>query len=323
MAVTIRGWNNDGPATAKCCQVAYGAGDSLADIIQAVENAITARGWVLYDAAAGANARCYRYPCLPDAEGQIAYSPLVLNYNTAGYLLMQLYESWNPTTHVGTNLANNSNLTSYAQRIDLTYGGDINIATNQGLLLKYTRANSNWGCEADQGPTWVGQSTRVHALDTVAAGYPRWYWTCTATMFGLVALNNIISFPRTRNGVNNQASCGLISDYGFGGYLTGAAAGYTLMPAFNSSLTGSPQASNVWIKGANSILTNTESLGTMIGILTMTRTQNANIGGEAQVTVSASEDHAGLKIINHDGVVEMWHVVGAIIGTQGRVLVEK
>jgi hypothetical protein len=304
--------------------VAYGAGDSLADIIQAVEDAITARGWVLYDIDAGVNTRCYRYPCLPDAEGQIAYSPVVLNYNTADYLLMQLYESWNPTTHVGVNLAINSSTVAYAQRIDLTFGGEINIATNQGLLLLYARANSNWGNESDQGPTWVGQTTRVHALDTVATGYPRWYWTCTSILFSIAATSNPVSFPRTRFGVGSNAIAGVLSDYGHGGHSSNAALrSDTLMPAFNSSLTGAPQASNIWVKGWNSNTTNTESLGTMIGILTMTRTQNANISGEARVTVSPNPDHPGLKIINHDGVVEMWHVVGAIAGAQGRMLVEK
>jgi hypothetical protein len=328
--VTIRGWNNQAAPTQKSGQVAYEPGDSLADIIQGVEDFIVPRGWELWDAAAGPNARAYRYPCLPDSEGQIMYQPCVLDYNTAGYMILKSYEAWNPTTHVGTNLARNCHLTITAQRIDLTYGGEINIAVNQGLLLLMTRANSYWGCSGDQGPTWICELTRVHALDTVATGYPKWAWGTTyflsdptgGTSNGYASLWPI-SHPRNRGGTASILF--LLTDYGAAGRVGGATyvtAAITHMPGFSSSLSGKPWVSNVRALVGGG-LTITESLGTLLGLLVMSRTQGSHMGDEVSVTVTPDAGFAGQKFVDHDGALETWWLVGGIIGGQVRLAVEK
>lgn len=251
------------------------------------------------------------------------YQPCVLDYNTAGYLILKSYEAWNPTTHVGTNLAYQSDGLTTAQRIDLVYGGDINIAVNQGLLLLMTRANSYWGASADQGPTWVCELTRVHPLDTVATGYPKWGWGSLNYLFSQVS-STPLRVPRTRYAATSAALVVADTDYGTAGNQGGVSVpGYMLMPQFNSSLSGKPWVSNLRIRGFSIYIYSAEVLGTIMGLLTITRTQGTHIGDEVSVTVSPDTGFAGQKFVDHAGATESWWLVGSIIGNQGRIAVEK
>ena len=130
MAVTITDIYND-IASDRSRRIAVTAGSSLADVIAAIETVLTTApgGWSVHDAAAGANAKCYKSL----QKDGTSYTYMVLDWNTtistgvAG-LCIRLYEDWNATTHTGTNKAentkdrNNATIAEYLQGQKLPYG---------------------------------------------------------------------------------------------------------------------------------------------------------------------------------------------------------
>jgi hypothetical protein len=170
--------------------VTYPAAASLADLIDTVENVITGLGWTLYDAAAGANARAYRAVCV---DG-LRYKYIVLDYNTANYALMKVYESWNSATHTGTNLCIGSDGTSTAVKVDLAAGSSVSMT----VTARYFIWQSPLGGDALQKP-WCGcfEISPFNENDTPAAGYPIHCWTSGDNMF---AGSRPIKLARTRGG---------------------------------------------------------------------------------------------------------------------------
>lgn len=59
-------------------------------------------GWSVYDATAGTNKQVLRAPCNDDPT---QYKYAVVDYNNSGYIALNVVESWNNSTHVGTNYA--------------------------------------------------------------------------------------------------------------------------------------------------------------------------------------------------------------------------
>jgi hypothetical protein len=176
-----------GPYSAK---ITYTAGESLANVMSAVDAWLTAHGWTLYDAAAGSNAKCYE---APNADG-VTYKYIVLDFNTAGYILMKTYETWDVGAHSGTNMCYNSDNTAYAQRVDLAGGGDIYIFAAAQWCAIQTSISAGVG--SSTGNAWCGcfEFTRDNPEDTGAGGYPCFVWTngylISANITGVAA------FPR-------------------------------------------------------------------------------------------------------------------------------
>lgn len=134
---------------------------------------ITPSGWTLHDAAAGPNAQCIKAPLADDPE---TFKYVVIDTNTAGYVLTKVYEAWNATTHVGTNPAFNSDVVGYAQRISTTVAGFIHIFSTARFLLLASRYSGLWGSSTNAGPSGCFERTRQCAWDTVTAGWPPFYF---------------------------------------------------------------------------------------------------------------------------------------------------
>jgi len=146
-------------------RIQYGPATALADLRAAVEAAILAsHGWEVHDAAAGTNAVCYR---ALNADG-ITYKYVVLDFNTAGYMLLKAFESWNSTTHVGTNQCYLMESTNYNQRVDLTNGGNIYIFVSPRWLAAVSYNNGVIGSSSGQSFTGCFERTRVE--DELASG---------------------------------------------------------------------------------------------------------------------------------------------------------
>lgn len=127
-------------------------------------------GWELWDAAAGTNAQAIRSL---NADGT-TYKYVVIKPNSNNdRILFAVYEGWNATTHVGTNL------TYYSDQIgpqaSLTNGGTLFISASARGLVSQGWYNGLW----DEGPTTVIEHSRDEPWDTVAHGVP---------CFGFVAL---------------------------------------------------------------------------------------------------------------------------------------
>ncbi|MBF0341892.1 MAG: hypothetical protein HQL95_13155 [Magnetococcales bacterium] len=134
---------------------------------------ITAAGWTLHDAAAGTNAKCLKAPLADDAT---TFKYVVLDTNTAGYVITKVYETWNATTHVGTNLAFNSDVVGYQQRVSTTVTGTIYLFATARFMLLASLYSGLWGSSTNAGPSGCFERTRAGAWDTVTAGWPPYYF---------------------------------------------------------------------------------------------------------------------------------------------------
>jgi hypothetical protein len=193
----------------------YPPSESLANLITAVENFLTSHGWSLWDADAGVNARAYR---ALNKDG-LSYKYVVLDWNTAGYLFIKTYESWDETSHTGSNLCYLSDNTAYAQRINLTSGGSLCVFAQSSYLI--IQSNNSGTIGSSTGNAWTGciEVSRDNPNDTPDAGYPCYVWANAWRM--LCQGQYLISFPRLKNeyvGSNASRYNFVSTEMGFGGY---------------------------------------------------------------------------------------------------------
>ena len=127
---------------------------------------IVPAGWTSVDAAAATNARALSAPLVDSATPA---KILVIDLNTANFLLTKVYESWNATTHVGTNLAYTSDLTTNAPALTLTAGGWIYISASARHCLIATMDNTLTTFSPGAG---IVEHTRNDPWNTVANAYP-------------------------------------------------------------------------------------------------------------------------------------------------------
>lgn len=162
-------------------EISYENGDSLAGVMTAIETYITNHGWAVYDASAGTNAVCYR---ALNKDGN-TYKYVVLDYNTSGYVKLIPYESWNSSTHVGTNIAfgsNSSTYTSHAdynQKIDLTGSNSIIVFANARWLGLFSNIGGTFGSTNGNGATFCLEHKRMIAEDIADESYPTHCWINT------------------------------------------------------------------------------------------------------------------------------------------------
>lgn len=196
MAVTITAI---GPNSKR---VDYDPGSALVDVINAIETALTAMGWTLHDAAAGVNARAYSAVCVDGVRTKY----IVLDFNTAGYMLCKTYESWNAATHAGTNLCYLSDNTSYAQRLSLTNGGQMFVlaAVRYACFLSYQ--SGLWGASTFACPCGCFEYLPSNPEDTAVAGYPCWVWLNMGQL--LNGNSSLFSPPRNRAGQTGAGAAG-------------------------------------------------------------------------------------------------------------------
>ena len=126
-------------------------------------------GWLLHDAAAGTNAKAIKSPLADDAA---SFKQVVIDTNANGSILTKVYESWNATTHAGTNLAFQSDTAAQSQQFSTTTGGIIYIFATPRYLLLASKMGNTWGSASYVGPSGCFERTRFCPSDTVAAGWP-------------------------------------------------------------------------------------------------------------------------------------------------------
>jgi hypothetical protein len=196
-------------------RLVYPAASALADIIDTIGDFITnatyGRGWALYDNAAGTNAKAYR---ALNADGT-TYKYIVLDYNTAGYILFKVYTSWNSGTHSGTNVAYLSDQTGYAQRIDITNGGSLYMSVRAAAFVMQSSNGSSTGA----GACGVVEISRDNAEDTGGTPY---VWINTSLMLdatpgGTIGIVAYPASPQGNTGSAASAATFMITDFGAAG----------------------------------------------------------------------------------------------------------
>ena len=130
--------------------------------------------WSMHDASAGTKAICLK--AVIDDPTKYAY--VVLDVNSDGYIMQKTYEAWNAEAHTGTNMAYNSNSTAYSQRINTTSGGYLYISSYLHMSI-HSYQSSVWGNSGQSSPTFVFQRSRDGAADTIANGYPPFFFAAS------------------------------------------------------------------------------------------------------------------------------------------------
>jgi hypothetical protein len=167
----------------------YSVGATIAELLDAIQAFITTKGWDLFDAAAGPNARCYR---ALNADGT-SYKYMVIDGNTANQLFTKVYESWNATTHVGTNLAFNSDVAQYSQRVSLATSGYIYVFANVRWCALLSKI-SDGSIGSSTGSSFCGcfEISKDNA-DEVAGQNPIYAW---ANGYGITGGMSDGTYPR-------------------------------------------------------------------------------------------------------------------------------
>ena len=180
-----------------------------ADCVQASTEIIStvAAGWVMHDAAAGANKICLKSL---NVDGG-TYKYMTLDFNTANQITVLGYESWNASTHVGVNPTYYSGTNGYFA-ISISSGGTLFIFGSARYALL---------CGVSSTFVWsqlVGlvEYTRDDPWNTVANGYPAY------GLFSSTALsncspsnnsNNLFNPPRVKDTSGDKT--GLNSGLGY------------------------------------------------------------------------------------------------------------
>lgn len=187
-----------------------------------------AAGWTVFDASAGTNKQCISAPCA--GGGPDKY--VVLDFNTSGYVLSKLYETWNASTHTGTNVANLSDNASYSPTINATTGGILFLAATNRYLIVQGYISGIWSAN---GPAIIVERERIDPWDTSAAGYP-------CGLFGsLSTAIDQYTTASTNNGFHSPRCKGATSD------VTGANACYDALTAIGMGSNAYNYASPVYM----------------------------------------------------------------------------
>lgn len=189
--------------------ISFAQGSTLAEVMSAVTDEITkvdggnsVHGWELHDTAAGTNAVCYK---ALNKDGD-TYKYAVLDYGTGTTLNITGYESWNETSHTGTNPAGYTLPAQFAD-IKLTDRGNIYLFISPRWLALCAKQFSSPVIlnTVSSGVIGIFETARDNPDDTVVAGYPPFVMLNTT-----VAADNTSTtlptclLPKTMSGNGNQ-----------------------------------------------------------------------------------------------------------------------
>ena len=190
VVLLLTGTTNKATLSASCSQ----AGTSI-------DASVSVAGWTVYDASAGTNAQCLRAPV---ADNGSQYKYLVIDTNSAGYILQKGYETWNSGTHAGTNLIYDSDVVGYSQRLLVASGGTLYISANVRHCFMWSLQGGVYGSSTIQGPTGILERSRLSPWDTVGNGYPPFIF--------LASIVNAIYEPRSLNAANADITASAAQD---------------------------------------------------------------------------------------------------------------
>jgi hypothetical protein len=125
-----------------------------------------AAGWSVHDASAGTNKKVFS---APNADGSTKY--VLVDLSVAGFVGLTAYESWNASTHTGTNpcyYGAVSGLSNSRPTVNLGAGGTLYI----GASARYLFCTGYNGAAYDNINSLIAERERVEAWDTLGAGYP-------------------------------------------------------------------------------------------------------------------------------------------------------
>lgn len=186
-------------------QFDYSTGTTVAEIFVALNaEIINGHGWEVHDAQAGSNKVCYKAKNKDDTT----YKYVVLDLNTENSLEVYGYESWNSTTHTGTNAVE---MPVYGSQPKQVFGaitasqpGQIYLFVNPRWLGFVTRNPFDGSLnQGFRGMFGCFEFSRDNAEDTAALNIPCFCMLNTASLYSS-AFTHCANSPRLRSGVTGS-----------------------------------------------------------------------------------------------------------------------
>lgn len=169
-------------------------------------------GWAMHDNAASATAVVLKAACL---DKPTLYKYLHIDWGTAGYLLFNVYETWNAVTHAGT-IPNYATTTSsvYQQRLSTTLAGWFKIqATARNVIIYGTYSTTKGSSSTPDASNFI--------LELESPG-----WHTEALQIAPVIHRSANGSPAAFASIRNKRSNGTISAAGEAGECS--CLGYTI-----------------------------------------------------------------------------------------------
>lgn len=189
----------------------YSVNSTKAEVLQAISDFLTTHGWAVHDAAAGTNAVAFK---ADNADG-VSRKFMVVDTNTDNFLLTKVYEDWNATTHVGTNLAYQSDATAKAQQLSLSNSGYVYVFATARYALFLTKKNDGaLGDSVHNSFSGICEISKDNP-DEVAGQFPIYAFVNGGHMMGHNNVNPnypmCFALPRTKAGKVAADACSPMS----------------------------------------------------------------------------------------------------------------
>lgn len=223
----------------ECFVCTTGLGASAATLATSYANAMAGTPIAYTDAGSGTKTlwsgaiQTFKQAYWDDGSN---FTYMQLDVYTANYLYLHIYETWNATTHAGTNQSVDAGA-NWQQRLKIGTGGTMAIGSKSSHVM--FQSTTSDGIGATTSGDWIGsfQRSRAGPSDTVAAAHPPVVSLCGSIFnatnpFGLG--NGTAVAPRYRNPIGGDLT-GSNAPVGIGGLCWTAAATGTGAGAFASA----------------------------------------------------------------------------------------
>ncbi len=164
-----------------------------------INTTIAVAGWTLHDASATATSQVLKAPYVDDGA---SFKFVEVEINSSKYLNLYAYETFNASTHEGTNKTTHSVTSQDHSQSLATYGGTVHILASPRFIAVVREVDSSWGTGHDYGISIIAEFSRTQPWNTIGSGYPSFAYI--AAGYAISGDINAVMFPRIKNTENTD-----------------------------------------------------------------------------------------------------------------------
>ncbi|HIJ84110.1 MAG TPA: hypothetical protein HPQ00_07880 [Magnetococcales bacterium] len=140
---------------------------------------IVPAGWTVHDAAPGGDYQVLKAPWADNQGYKYAKVGSLYDSSSSSYINICIgYESWDASTHTGSEMVYLSNMGLYAQRFNPNGPGTLYLfSSSRFMMLLGMTASGSVGGSTYQGPSGLFEHTRCMSWCTAARNVGPWGWT--------------------------------------------------------------------------------------------------------------------------------------------------
>ena len=160
-------------------------------------------GWTVHDSTSGTNKQVIKAAYSGNAS---IYKYAEISIDSTTLFTMFLYEDFNATTHIGTNITNNA--TNYRQRLSLSAAGNkIHVFASARFIILLSEVAGSYGDSSGNGATVLAEMTPIIEWNN-STSYP-YPSACLILSYCFQnATNKYCYMSRAKNNVDSDATGG-------------------------------------------------------------------------------------------------------------------